>query len=398
MALIKCPECGKDISEYAIQCGYCFYPLKEKSVDTAVPTPKVSRIRNGKPSRNGNGTGSITHVKGNLRKPFRVTVTVGWKYDNEKGRVKQIRKNIGYFETRADAQIALANYIQNPYNIDASKITFAEIYEKWSTEHFPNISQSNIHGYNAAYKLCTDIQHMVFADIRLSHLQGIVDDCGKNYPTLRKLKVLFNVMYGYVMKNDVCSKDYSEFVDINKYKDRNPNKNEHTTFSKEEIKKLWNVVNHDEYMQIPLVLIYTGLRVGELWNLKTEDVDLADRYFEVTKSKTDAGVRTVPIAEKIAPFFEHWLSKHTEYVFTNRQGGQFKDRNFRDSYWQPTMDLLNFEHKPHDTRHTCISLLTANEVDDKIIRKIVGHAGKTVTETVYTHLEIDLLIEAINKI
>ena len=127
------------------------------------------------------------------------------------------------------------------------------------------------------------------------------------------------------------------------------NKNEHTTFSKEEIKKLWNVVNHDEYMQIPLVLIYTGLRVGELWNLKTEDVHLADRtrqprldrnggkqwdftmdtkkgslmqngpvadrYFEVTKSKTDAGVRTVPIAEKIAPFFEHWLSKHTEYVF-----------------------------------------------------------------------------------
>lgn len=239
---------------------------------------------------------------------------------------------------------------------------------------------------------------MVFADIRLSHLQGIVDDCGKNYPTLRKLKVLFNVMYSYAMKNDVCSKDYSEFVDINKYKDRNPNKNEHTTFSKKEIKKLWNVVNHDEYMQIPLVLIYTGLRVGELWNLKTEDVHLADRYFEVTKSKTDAGIRTVPITEKIAPFFEHWLSKHTEYVFTNKQGGQLKDRNFRDSYWQPTMDLLNFEHTPHDTRHTCISLLTENKVDDKIIRKIVGHAGKTVTETVYTHLEIDLLIEAINKI
>ena len=49
MALIKCPECGKDISEYAIQCGYCFYPLKEKSVDTAAPSPKPSRIRNGNP-------------------------------------------------------------------------------------------------------------------------------------------------------------------------------------------------------------------------------------------------------------------------------------------------------------------------------------------------------------
>ncbi|MCM1236247.1 MAG: hypothetical protein NC489_39710 [Ruminococcus flavefaciens] len=130
MALIKCPECGKDISEYAIQCGYCFYPLKEKSANTATPVSKVSRIRNGKPSKNGNGTGSITHIKGNLRKPYRVRVTVGWKYDTEKSRVKQIRKNIGYYETRELAENALANYRQNPYDIDASKITFAEIFDK----------------------------------------------------------------------------------------------------------------------------------------------------------------------------------------------------------------------------------------------------------------------------
>lgn len=140
------------------------------------------------------------------------------------------------------------------------------------------------------------------------------------------------------------------------------------------------------------------MRVSELWNLKANDIHLSDRYFDVTKSKTDAGIRTVPIAEKVAPFFKHWLSKGTEYVFTNRRGSQFKDRNFRDSYWQPTMDLLNFEHNPHDTRHTCISLLTQNDVDDKIIRKNVGHAGKTVTENVYTHFNIDLLIEAIHDI
>lgn len=396
MALIRCPECGKDISEHAIQCGYCFYPLREKSV--VAPAPKASRTRNGKPSRNGNGTGSITHIKGNLRKPYRATVTTGWKYDTEKGRVKQIRKNIGYFESRMAAQIALANYIQNPYDIDASKITFAEIFDKWSTEHYPHVSQSNINGYNAAYKLCTVLNDMTFADIRLSHLQGVVDDCGKNYPTLRKLKVLFNAMYGYALKNDVCSKDYSEFVDIGKYKDRNPDKYDRTIFSSEEINKLWDVVNSDEYLQIPLVLIYTGLRISELWNLKAEDVHLKDRYFEVTKSKTDAGIRTVPIAEKIVPFFENWLSKNTEYVFTNRLGNQFKDRNFRDSYWQPTMDLLHFDHKPHDTRHTCISLLTENDVDERFIQKIVGHKGKTVTETVYMHLEISVLIDAINKI
>ena len=45
-----------------------------------------------------------------------------------------------------------------------------------------------------------------------------------------------------------------------------------------------------------------------------------------------------------------------------------------------------------------ISLLTVAGVDERIIKKIVGHAGKGVTENVYTHIEMQVLIEAINKI
>lgn len=56
------------------------------------------------------------------------------------------------------------------------------------------------------------------------------------------------------------------------------------------------------------------------------------------------------------------------------------------------------EHRPHDTRHTCISLLTSAGVDERVIKKIVGHKGQGVTETVYTHFEIDKLLDAINKI
>ena len=139
----------------------------------------------------------------------------------------------------------------------------------------------------------------------------------------------------------------SEYVDIIKFKDRNPNKYDRTIFDYNEIDKLWKYVDKDEYLQIPLILIYTGLRVGELWELKADDVNIEYKYFKVTKSKTDAGIRTVPIADKILPFFEHWLSKGNQYVFTNRSGGKFKDRNFRDSYWQPAMDSLNFNHKAH---------------------------------------------------
>ena len=52
----------------------------------------------------------------------------------------------------------------------------------------------------------------------------------------------------------------------------------------------------------------------------------------------------------------------------------------------------------HDPRHTCISLLTEAAVDERLIQQIVGHKGANVTRSVYTHVDIANLLEAINKI
>ena len=57
------------------------------------------------------------------------------------------------------------------------------------------------------------------------------------------------------------------------------------------------------------MLIYTGVRIGELLELKKEDVHLEERWFYVRESKTEAGVREVPITEKIVPFFTSWLER-----------------------------------------------------------------------------------------
>jgi ribonuclease R len=64
----------------------------------------------------------------------------------------------------------------------------------------------------------------------------VIDTCGKNYPTLKKIKVLFNQLYDFAMMHDICNKDYSGFVDVARYKDKNPNKFDRNKFSKEELK------------------------------------------------------------------------------------------------------------------------------------------------------------------
>lgn len=119
----------------------------------------------------------------------------------------------------------------------------------------------------------------------------------------------------------------------------------------------------------------------------------------MTASKTEAGIRKVPIAEKILPFFESWMQKNDcEYLLSTPDGKHFIYRNYYDSYWMPLVEQMGMNHRPHDTRHTCVSMLTVAGVDDKIIKKIVGHKGQSVTETVYTHFEIQELLEAINRI
>ena len=60
---------------------------------------------------------------------------------------------------------------------------------------------------------------------------------------------------------------------------------------------------------------------------------------------------------------------------------------------------LVFDKTTHCCRHTCISMLAEAKVSQTTIKKIVGHSGAmTLTEKVYTHLDVRELIDAINKI
>ena len=63
------------------------------------------------------------------------------------------------------------------------------------------------------------------------------------------------------------------------------------------------------------------------------------------------------------------------------------------------MEQLSMTQTPHCCRHTCISMMVEAGVEPTMIKKIVGHSGAmTLTERVYTHLDIEKLVEAINRI
>lgn len=287
--------------------------------------------------------------------------------------------------------------IINNYN---NHYTFADIYKKAFDEFIADKSASSIQAYSSAFKVCLELHNIEFKDIKTIHLQKVIDTCGKNYPTLKKIRVLFNVMYKYAMKYDLCPKDNSRYVDILKFRKKNPNARDRNPFEKKDIDLLWNMKN-DRWFQIPLMLIYTGVRIGELLELEKSNINLDEQWFDVVKSKTDSGVRRVPIADCVLPFFKEWYEYSQASTLICMPSMQpFKYRNYFDSYWAPILEPIGLsKFTPHCTRHTCISLLAQAKVDQTTIKLIVGHRGAmSLTEKVYTHLDIDTLIEAVNKI
>ena len=346
-----------------------------------------------------NGYGSVYKLSGKRRKPYGVRITSGWEFNPITKKQKQKFIIIGYAATKKEGLQMLAEYHMNPFDVTAAKATFQDVYDRWSKQKYPTISKSNIHGYEASYKVCGTLYNKVFKEIKLADLQYVIDQCGKNYPTLKKLRILFHQLYDYAIKNEICNKDYSEYVDIAKYANRNPDKQDKHPFSKKEIERLWDMTE-DPYYQIILMLIHNGCRISEFLDLKKENVHLEEQYFDVISSKTENGIRKVPIADKVLPFYKYWYeSSSCDYLLHTPDQKHFTYRNYYDSYWFPLMEQIGFEHKPHETRHTCITLLAEAHVDPTMIKKIVGHSGAmSLTEKVYTHPDIEALVEAINKI
>lgn len=291
-----------------------------------------------------NGYGSIVKLKGNRRKPYQVRLTKGFTDEG-----KQIFMYLGYYAKREEALVALSDYNSSPYDITREKITFQEVYKKWSNQHFPKVSNSSIERYSNAYrKYCKSLYNMRFKDIRLTHLQSVIDESGMAHPTRASIKTLFNVLFAFAMKNDIVDKNYAQYVDVGKREGKINRK----PFTKEEIQKLFDNVDKLEFVDTVLIMIYTGMRVSEMLSIEIANVHIDERYM-VGGMKTEAGRnRVIPINRKIEPFIKKYYeqNKDKKYLITNAFGKQMKYSNYRREKFDNIMEKLKMEHRPHDRK------------------------------------------------
>ncbi|WP_300393056.1 site-specific integrase, partial [Fusobacterium sp.] len=195
------------------------------------------------------------------------------------------------------------------------------------------------------------------------------------------------------LKNDYILNNRIKFIEIGKKE----KVLERRIFTQEEIERLW-IYKNEKYVYIVLMLLYTGMRIGELINLKNEDIDLENGVIHITESKTESGIRDIPINSKILPLIIKNMKLKQKYFLKGETTEKLSYSTFKPRFVK-LLDSLNIEpHTIHDTRHTFASLLNNANANPTSIIRIMGHAKFTTTENIYTHKDRNELEKAINLI
>ena len=324
--------------------------------------------------RRGNGDGGIFKLSGKRRKPYAVRITTGWTDEG-----KQQYKYIGYFENKTAAKKALNEYLINPQTINI--VTFADVFENMLKKS--DFSPSTERQYKSAFKQLSELHNKNINEIQLDQLEAIVE---RHTPSIQlRLKNTLSNCYKYAMRYDYVSKNLADFLNVKTVKAK-----ERSVFTIKEINDLWKNLGTVRFDDIPLILLYSGLRISELLGLETSDVDLKNKTLNIRSSKTKAGIRVVPIHDKIFPLIEkRYKAANSHFVMV--KGKPMTYAQFNMSYWS----IKN--HTIHETRHTFTTQIQKYDVDKLVLKKIIGHATTDITDH-YTHRTLEELKAEINKL
>jgi len=184
-------------------------------------------------------------------------------------------------------------------------------------------------------------------------------------------------------------------------------------FSAEELEKLTSVAEGDWRGAI-LAAVTTGLRLGDIANLRWEAID-----WEVGFIRVEAITKTgVPIVLPLHPDFETWLRERNRGIGRAPVFPSLLDRNIGGAHglsaqFRSIMRAARVTGKVterkgdagrtryskgfHSLRHTFISRLANAGVHADIRQKLAGHADERVHQN-YTHHELETLREAVKKL
>ena len=351
--------------------------------------------------------------------------------------VKEVKEKIKEFEERN-------MYVKRT---DVQKQTFGEYLENWfinirvyeveSSTYLRNEQTINYHIkdsslYNA---------QMVNIDSELC--QSLINKLSEKYSrsTISKVYVLLNMCFNYAFTKEHIGENPMMKVKMPKESSLVTKKKEAKWLSSSDVEKFVQEaerVNTREFRikgkvgervygvnaYYAILIIYTGLRIGELMALTWEDIDFKNKTLNVNKSrakgkidgkttlyikdpKSESGTRIIPLSDR-AIYALQKIKEYSTELKLNSDNNLIVANTSSESNITRTVKSMLFRAGCetekcglHALRHTFGSLLLEKGVDLKTISYLLGHSDITVTANIYLHITREKAInsiEVLNKV
>ena len=355
---MACIKCKKDIPDGSVFCCWCG---KQQQ------TPQRKALKRAK------GTGTVYKLQGRRTRPWVAA----------KGKTI-----IGYYDKKTAALDALAR-LQGRSIDEIYNWTFKQVYEAWKDEHFRDIGAKGIESYERAYDVFESLHDRKFRELRTADYQIVIDKYSdKSHSLLSKFKQLATQMSQWGIRQELITTNFASFIKLPENV-----KKEKEIFSEEDIQKL--EADGSQAAKLTLMMVYTGMRIGELFGLRTANVH---ETYVIRGEKTEAGRnRIIPIRSEGRKYFAEFKGRAKGELLISGYAGQKVIANFRKRDYYPLLERLGISKKtPHATRHTFASWAVANNIKPELLQKMLGHADYSTTANIYEHFDIDQLVNAID--
>jgi len=375
---MKCRKCGAFIPDNSIYCNIC-------------GTKQTTRKQ--KTKSRGNGTGSVYPLPGG---GWNATVVLGY-YRDESGKLKKHTAS-KRAKTKREAVNALPSLLSRSAPAEHKHITLSELKQKFeNTKKYDGLSKSQKSKLGYAWNKLAPLQDRDITALTIEEMQNTIDSAAKTYYPARDMKVLLSHLYDTAKRFEYITYNKTENIELPELK-----KTKKQIFTENDILKFWcdfygrtengKSSQRNIFTGYILIMIFAGLRYGELSTIQLENVHLQERYM-VGGIKSEAGIdRIIPINRKLIPVLKSLMSNRKKKLL------EMNEDNFYSTYWE-TIDRLKVSRlTPHSCRHTYFTMMADKQVPPALIAEAGGHADFDTTYKNYVHTPIKKLVQAVDKI
>lgn len=335
----------------------------------------------------------MTHKRGNGSGTARkrgTTWTAIWTIGTvlEDGKVRQVRRTKGGFRTKTEA---LAFAAQPTADSNGQAPSLYSYWETWKNNELPKLSKSKQTAYKIAKAKMEAIMFRPIDKLTIKELQAEVDIKATTYYTAKDCKTLLSHLYRMGMAEEWIHTNLADFINLPPLDEK-----ELQPFSEIELHKLWDNYGKGEYfVGFILLMIYTGMMPGELFQLKKDMVNWDTYEIKGCGLKTKKRKETpIVFPEVIAPLLLDLCQQSQSRV------GNVLCMN-RDNFYTRYHDTLKLagvrDLPPYSCRHTTATALALGNIAPSVIQEVMRHTKFSTTQR-YIHPDMASAHYAINSL